>query len=82
MLDRLREIGRVSLLTTSQREYAEKIDEAFGLGFEQMYCREDLFVFHPFAEPKTEAIAPQIRANRRSVTKRNLGQVEDAVLGD
>lgn len=59
MLDRLREIGRVSLLTTSQREYAEKIDEAFGLGFEQMYCREDLFVFHPFAELKTEAIAPR-----------------------
>lgn len=59
MLDRLREIGRVSLLTTSQREYAEKIDEAFGLGFEQMYCREDLFVFRPFAELKTEAIAPR-----------------------
>jgi hypothetical protein len=59
MLDCLREIGRVSLLTTSQREYAEKINEAFGLGFEQMYCREDVFVFHPFADLKTEAIAPK-----------------------
>src|SRR5215510_924934 len=42
LLGCLREIGCVSLLTTSQREYAEKINEAFGLSFEQLYCREDI----------------------------------------
>ena len=45
LLGCLREIGCVSLLTTSQRDYAEKINEAFGLGFEELYCREDIFVF-------------------------------------
>src|SRR6516162_10051036 len=57
LLGWLREIGCVSLLTTGQRDYAEKINEAFGLGFEQLYCREDIFVFHPFADP--EAVAPK-----------------------
>ena len=59
LLGWLREIGCVSLLTTSQRDYAEKINEAFGLGFEQLYCREDIFVFHPFADLKAEAVAPK-----------------------
>ena len=47
------------MLTTSQRDYAEKINEAFGLGFEELYCREDIFVFRPFADLKAEAVAPQ-----------------------
>jgi len=47
------------LLTTNQRDYAEKINEAFGLGFEQLYCREDVFVFRPFADLKAEAVAPK-----------------------
>ena len=38
---------------------AEKINEAFGLGFEQLYCREDIFVFRPFADLKTEGVAPK-----------------------
>jgi NLI interacting factor-like phosphatase len=59
LLGRLREIGCVSLLTTSQRDYAEKINEAFGLGFEQLYCREDIFVFRPFVDLKAEAVAPK-----------------------
>jgi hypothetical protein len=59
LLGCLREIGCVSLLTTSQRDYAEKINEAFGLGFEQLYCREDIFVFRPFADLKPEAVAPK-----------------------
>jgi hypothetical protein len=59
LLGCLREIGCVSLLTTSQRDYAEKINEAFGLGFEQLYCREDIFVFRPFADLKTEGVAPK-----------------------
>ena len=59
LLGCLREIGCVSLLTTSQRDYAEKINEAFGLGFDQLYCREDIFVFRPFADLKAEAVAPK-----------------------
>src|SRR5262252_2219137 len=59
LLGRLREIGGVSLLTTSQRDYAEKINETFGLGFEQLYCREDIFVFRPFVDLKAEAVAPK-----------------------
>jgi hypothetical protein len=47
------------LLTISQRDYAEKINEAFGLGFEELYCREDIFVFRPFPDLKAEAVAPQ-----------------------
>ena len=53
LLGCLREIGCVSLLTTSQRDYAEKINEAFGLGFEQLYCREDIFVFQSFCESES-----------------------------
>src|SRR6516164_9282866 len=59
LLGCLREIGCVSLLKTSRRDYAEKINEAFGLGFEELYCREDIFIFRPFADLKTEAVAPQ-----------------------
>jgi NLI interacting factor-like phosphatase len=59
LLGCLRKIGRVSLLTTSQRDYAEEINDAFGFGFEQLYCREDLFVFRPFPDLKTEGIAPE-----------------------
>ena len=59
LLGCLREIGCVSLLTTSQHDYAETINEAFGLGFEQLYCREDIFVFRPFADLKAEAVAPK-----------------------
>jgi hypothetical protein len=59
LLGCLREIGCVSLLTTSQRDYAEKINEAFGLGFEQLYCREDIFVFRPYPDLKAEAVAPK-----------------------
>jgi hypothetical protein len=59
LLGCLREIGCVSLLTTSQRDYAEEINKAFGLGFEQLYCREDIFVFRPFADLKAEAVAPK-----------------------
>jgi len=53
LLGWLREIGCASLLTTSQRDYAEKINEAFGLGFEQLYCREDIFVFQSFCESES-----------------------------
>ena len=28
-------------------------------GFEQLSCREDIFVFRPFADPKAEAVAPK-----------------------
>src|SRR6516225_8106222 len=59
LLGCLREVGCVSLLTSSQRDYAERINEAFGLGFEQLYCREDIFVFRPFADLKAEAVAPK-----------------------
>ena len=59
LLGRLREIGCVSLLTTSQRDYAEKINEAFRLGFEELYCREDIFVFRPFVDLKAESVAPK-----------------------
>jgi len=59
LLGCLREIGCVALLTTSQRDYAEKINEPFGLGFEELYCREDIFVFRPFADLKAEAVAPK-----------------------
>ena len=38
---------------------AERINESFGLGFEKLYCREDIFVFRPFADLKAEAVAPK-----------------------
>jgi len=47
------------LLTTSQRDYAERINEAFGLGFEQLFCCEDIIIFRPFADLKAEAVAPK-----------------------
>ena len=34
-------------------------NEAFGFGFEQLYCREDIFVFRPFLDLKAEAVAPR-----------------------
>jgi transposase len=46
------------LLTTSQRDYAEKINEAFGLGFQQLYCRETV---------------PKLRDERKPLIRREAG---------
>ena len=82
LLGCLREIGCVSLLTTSQRDYAERINESFGLGFEKLYCREDIFVFRPFADLKAEAVAPKIRLNPTTWRQLSFSEVETEVPRD